>query len=412
MFENWLRSLRSTRGSVAIQIGLMLVILMGMVALGTEIVYVLYKHREMQSAADAAALGAATALMTGSPSDFHTEAYAITATDGYTNGVKNVTVTIHNPPATGPYAGNNKAIEAIVSQPQTLGMISIFRSGVFDVGAHAVALIESSASYCILALDPSASAAVRVRNNAVVVNPNCGVAIDSSNASALWLDNNASINGPVHDHGGVYTDINGHLYGSPVETYSSVIADPYAARTMQTPPSCTSQSGTVANNATKNFSPGHFCSGWTFGNGVTINLAAGAYYIDTKLVLGNNNVIIGTGGVTLIINGDFAVNIANGAHLTLTAPSSGAYAGIAMFGRRNGLSTVTHIFSNNAVINIFGAVYFPNQIVDFQNNGAIGTGKCTQIIGRIVYILNNVALDNHCSGGVLPIGSDAARLVQ
>jgi len=42
--------LRSERGSVAIQIGLVLSGLIGMSALGTEITFLTYKHRQMQSA--------------------------------------------------------------------------------------------------------------------------------------------------------------------------------------------------------------------------------------------------------------------------------------------------------------------------------------------------------------------------
>jgi len=51
---------RLRRGAVAIQVALMLTAIVGVSALGTEITFLLYKHRQMQSAADSAALGAAT----------------------------------------------------------------------------------------------------------------------------------------------------------------------------------------------------------------------------------------------------------------------------------------------------------------------------------------------------------------
>ena len=59
--------LRSENGSVAIQLGLMMIFILGMVELGVEITFVLYKQRQMQSAANRAALGGATALMRGYP---------------------------------------------------------------------------------------------------------------------------------------------------------------------------------------------------------------------------------------------------------------------------------------------------------------------------------------------------------
>lgn len=412
MFSNWLAALKSNRASVAVQTALVLVALIGMVALGTEMVFLLYKHRQMQSAADAAATGAVTAMLAGAPSDFRTEALAIAANAGFTDGADGVTVAINNPPAIGPYTDDDGAVEVIVSQPQTLGLVNLFRSGIFNVGARSVAKADIAASYCVLALDSSASAALEVRNNASVVNPNCGVAVNSASATALKLDNNAGIYGAIRVHGGTTLANGAYVNSKTLQTYAAVTSDPYAARTIQTPPACTSQSGTVGNSATKNYTPGHFCNGWSFGNSAIINLAAGAYYIDTKLQLGNNNVITGTGGVTLIINGNYGINISNGAHLTLTAPASGPYSGIAVMGGRTATRTVSQVFSNNASINVFGAIYFPNQIIDFQNNGATGVGRCTEVIGRIVYISNNVALDNQCSGGVLPIASSKSQLVQ
>jgi hypothetical protein len=413
MFSNWFSALRSNRASVAIQTALVLIALIGMVALGTEMVYLLYKHRQMQSAADAAALGAVTAMMTGNPSDFRTEALAISANAGFTDGTDGVIVTINNPPVLGAYAGNDAAVEVIVSQPQTLGLANLFRSGVFDVGARAVAMAENAAEYCILALDPTASGALNISNNGVVANPVCGVAVNSSSASALKLSNNAVVNGPVNVHGGISLSNNAQLNGTPINQHAALTANPYADRTVQTPPACTAQSGSGGNNATINLTAGHFCSGWNFSNNVTLNLAAGIYYIDQILNIGNNAIVNGTGGVTLVINGNYAINITNNTHLTLTAPTTGPYAGLAMFASPTATSSITQTFSNNAVIRIIGAIYMPNQIIDYQNNSGTNATRCTQIVGRMVYVSNNVTLNNNCTyTGTSPIGSSTSRLVQ
>ena len=404
-------ALRSNRASVAIQTALIMVALIGMVALGTEIVFLLYKHRQMQTVADAAAMGSAVAEIAGNPTDFRTEAYAISAKDGYVNGVKGVTVAVNNPPLAGAYAGNASAIEVIVGQPQQLSLVSLFRSGTFNVGARAVALIQSSSLYCILALDPSASGAMNINNNAIVANSVCGVAVNSSSRTALILSNNAAINGPVNVHGGWSLSNNAKLNGTPANQNAAIIPDPYASRTIQTPPACTAQSG--SGSGTVNLTAGHFCSGWNFSNNVTVNLGAGAYYIDTQLSVGNNAIINGTGGVTLIVNGNYAVNITNNAHVTLTAPTTGPYAGLAIFSSRTATSTVTQTFSNNAVIKIIGAIYMPNQIIDYENNSGTNATRCTQIVGRKIIVLNNVQLNNNCANtGTSNIGSSTSRLVQ
>jgi hypothetical protein len=58
-------------------------------------------------------------------------------------------------------------------------------------------------------------------------------------------------------------------------------------------------------------------------------------------------------------------------------------------------------------------IYFPSQIVRFQNNGITGTSQCTQVVARIIQIENNVNLDNHCADtGVKPIGGALSQLVE
>lgn len=405
--------MRSRRGSVAVIIGLALTAIIGMVALGSEIVFVLLRHREMQAAADAAALGGATALETGHPTPLSVEAKAIASTAGFTSGSAGVTVTINHPPLTGPNVGNAMAVEAIVDQPQTLSMISLFRSGTMDVGARAVAIAGSSGNYCILALDPAASGAMTLTGNATVVSSTCGVADDSSSATALVLSGNAAVDGPVLDHGGWSLINNAALNGTPTVSDGATTADPYANVQLLTPPSCTAQSGTASGIGTFNLTPGQFCSGWNFSGDAVVNLAAGAYYIDASLSVANNVTLNGTGGVTLIVDGNYAISIGGNAVLNLTAQSTGNYAGIAIFGDRTGTASVVQSISGNSVLNLVGAIYFPNQIVSIVNNGSTPTSVCAQLIGREISLTNNVNFDNSCSNtGVLPIGASPSTLVE
>ena len=153
--------------------------------------------------------------------------------------------------------------------------------------------------FCVLALDMTAAQAMLVNNNAQVLDPECGVAVDSSSTTALVVSNNGLINGSVNTRGQWQLANNAHLSGNPLTQHGPYVADPYADVQMQTPPPCTGQSASGKNNITRNLTPGHFCSGWDFQNNATLNLAAGTYYIDSKLSLKNNVVINGT-GVTLV----------------------------------------------------------------------------------------------------------------
>jgi hypothetical protein len=405
------RRFRQSRdGSVAIQLGILSMVLIGMSALGAEITFALYKHRQQQSAADSAALSAGIALTVGYPKDPAIEARAITASAGFVDGADNVAITVNNPPATGAYAGNRLAIEVIVSRQQMLGMVSLFRSGPFTITARAVA-VQGAASYCVLALDAGAANAIKVENNAIVSNPLCGVAANSTSSQALVLTNNAEVKGPVSVRGSWSVANNAQLSGHPLISNGPGVADPYASVSLQAAPGCTAQSG--SGDQTINLKAGHFCNGWSFRNNATVNLAAGTYYVDKQLSLGNGSTINGA-GATLVVNGNYAIDLGNNTSVNVAAPTSGPYTGLAFFGLRTATPTVTQVFSNNTSMNIKGAVYFPNQIVEFDNNGATTSGGCTQVIGRMIDIRNNVELDNSCDGtGVVSIGnSGLSQLVE
>jgi hypothetical protein len=265
----------------------------------------------------------------------------------------------------------------------------------------------------MLALDPTAPSALYIAENAVITSRNCGVAVDSSSDTAMLLRNNAHIDGPVSVHGNWSLYSGASLDGSPNIRGGPVVADPYANVQLGTVPSCTGQSGSAGNGATVNLSAGHFCAGWNFQNNVTVNLTPGVYYVDQRLNFGNNAVLNGTGGVTIVVNGNYAVDFTNNATVNITAPTSGNFAGMAFYGLRTATASVVQKFQNNTTLNIKGVVYFPNQIIEFDNNGATGATGCTQVIGRIIRVFNNVGLDNHCAGtGVQPLGSSQTKLVE
>jgi hypothetical protein len=401
-------------GVIAVMTALAMTALLGFVSLGTEGGIWYYTHRSLQAATDSAASGAVISALHGNPAGSSREAKTTTAQYGFADGVGGVTVTVNAPPLSGSLKGVAGAIEVVASKQQPLWFAKLFLS-TLKISARSVAKSVHGGVYCVLALDPHASGAVALSNNAAMPDTVCGIADNSDSASALTLSNNATVNGPVNIHGGWTLSNNARLAGSPNVSHAPTMPDPYAGVVAGLPPSCTAQSGTASNNATVNLTPGHFCTGWNFLNNDTVNLAPGTYYIDSQLTIGNNGVLNGTGGVTLIIRGNYAIGISNNATINLTAPATGAYAGLALFGDRAGLSTVTQNFSNNTTLNVKGAIYFPNQILNFDNNAQTtpGTG-CSQIIARIVLLSNNVRLENHCAGvGTTQMGSgDTAALVE
>ena len=404
------RAWHGNQGSVATVLALLLLTLLGFVALGTDVTYAIVKQRQMQAVATAAALSGATALMMGAPADFTIEAKAVAASVGFVNGTGGTNVAVNHPPSSGNYTANSTAVEVVISQPLSLPLAGLFGPRSWTVRGRAVAQQGNTGSYCFAALDPAAASAFYLGNNASVTSTTCGVLVNSSSPTALMLDQNTTINGPVQVVGGWSLAGHARIVG-PANEGSSPAVDPYAGLTLGTVPACTGQSGTASNKGKVSLTPAHFCSGWNFGNNVQISLAPGTYFIDSQFSVGNNATITGS-GVTLVVNGNYAASIGNNAALTLTAPTTGDFAGIAIMGLSTD-TTKVQSFANNERLNVTGTIYFPHQTVEFDNNGMTGGGGCTHIIANKLRVMNNAELDNNCSGtGVKMIGVGQSKLVE
>ena len=265
------------------------------------------------------------------------------------------------------------------------------------------------------------------------IDPQCGAKLSSASTSSLFLSNNASIGANATAAGVIYLNNNASITGTKLAN-STQVADPYRSLSLSVPTAtgspviaggngstsataidisiaantCSTAALTYANNLYLHIHPGCY-NGWNLQNNVTVTLYPGTYYIKSQFTVGNNAVVTGTGGTALIFAGSgsssYAINITNNASLTLVAPSTGSFAGIALMGDPAGTATLVQSFSNNASLNIKGAIYFRNQIIDFENNAASGGScGCTQVIGRRVLLSNNATLGLNCTGvGVTPI---------
>ena len=97
-----------------------------------------------------------------------------------------VTVTINNPPSTGPNASNTAYVEAIVSKPEPTYFLRVLGVSTMTVSTRAVAY-EGNGPNCIYVMNPSASGALSANGN-VTVNSSCGLLVDSSSSSGLTVN--------------------------------------------------------------------------------------------------------------------------------------------------------------------------------------------------------------------------------
>jgi hypothetical protein len=417
----------SRRGSVAIQVALLLTIIVGMGALGTEITFVLYKHRQMQSAADSAALGAAIARATGHPADPELEARAIAASLGFVHGVDGTAVAVNRPPLSGSNTGTANAIEVVVSQPQFLTLVSLFQNlaggagdGLFSVGAHAVAIQGGIGNFCVLELNTGSATGVTISNGATVNLMQCGMAVDSTGSAALSVTGGAVLNAKSVSVSGNVSVTNGGTINATdgVKTYQPNVPDPYAGVSRPSFSGCNYNKKSLGHSSgTQYLSPGVYCNGLTMGNDAVVVMNPGVYFIDRGTFQVGGAVRLTGAGVTIVLTkstgSNYAtVSIGNGATVTLSAPTTGATAGLVFFGDRNAPLSKTSNFGGGATVNITGSIYFPTQTVTFSN-GISNPSGCIQLIAGKIRFTGGAQFKSNCSNtGVSAIGATATTLVE
>jgi Putative Flp pilus-assembly TadE/G-like len=405
----------SNRGSVAIIVAIMLLMLIGFSALGTEVVYAMFKQRQMESTASSAALAGAIALMTGHPTDFTIETRAIATMAGFTNGTAGVTVTINHPPLTGPNTGNSSAVEVIIGQPQTLPLSGMFRAGPWSVTGRAVATQGNSASDCVLALDSGSATGVSMSNGVSVNLSQCGLGVNATGASALSVTGGATLTTKSVSVSGTDTVNGGGTINATngVKTSQPVVANPYSGTVVPSDAACMTYT-----NMSQTLSPGVYC-GMSIGNGVNVVLSAGVY-----VIAGNSNggfsvaggsTVSGT-NVTIVLTGSGSnyatANISNGAIVTLSAPTTGATAGLVFFADPNSPSSPGSTFGGGSQMTLTGALYFPSQTVSYEN-GTTTTATCTQLIAWLIVFQGGASFNSNCANtGVGTIGASPSKLVE
>ncbi|MDH2386673.1 pilus assembly protein TadG-related protein [Bradyrhizobium sp. CER78] len=403
------RFARDRSGSYAIIIALLMPVLVGTAGLGTEVAWWFYKHKNMMSAADSAAVSAATA-----GTNFATEANAVTTFYGYANGIGNVTVTVNQPPSTGSFASSPQAVEVIISQPQARLMSALFGSGAVQVTARAVAL-GNVGTGCVLALDPTANPSVTVKGNTQLNLINCNLYDNSNGSSALNVSGTATISAAMVGVVGGVSGTSSITATNGIRTGIRAIGDPYANVTPTMPTWC-DYSNKFNVKGTTTLSPGSYCGDISVAAGATLTFNPGIYYFNgANLSVAGNATISGT-GVTLVFTGSSGnwgtATIGSNANVSLTAPTSGTTAGIAIYGDRRMPVGSSFNLTGGGTQNLQGAVYLPKGALSFS--GGNGTSaNCTQIIADTISIVGNSNVKVNCAAmGGNAIGTATAQLVE
>jgi len=375
-----------TGGNVMMIFALALPIVVGAGAFGVETTYLYYKRTELQSAADASAHAAASERRSGGTvGEVAQVAFAVARDNGFAGTAADIAV--FAPPESGAFAGED-AVEVQLDKSERRFFTAVFFDDTIPMSARAVAQFRTGATACVLALDQTAQQAILVSGNASTRFIGCSVMANSNASNAVELKGSARMEAPCVISGG------GIVAGSGLTLttcqkpiiQAPPVADPFRARAQ---PNLT---GACQSSSGPTLSPGRYCSGLRLSGDVT--LSPGVYAISGGDLRVSANARISGVGVTLFLDSNVQMDINGNATLDLSAPTTGPYAGMLIFGDRD--SGGTTVLNGTAASRLTGAIYMPKRTVRYLGNYS-GNDGCTQVVANRIEWSGSTTVAVNCS---------------
>jgi hypothetical protein len=282
-----------------------------------------------------------------------------------------------------------------------------------NVNVRGVASVrnQTGAYYCVMALNPTAQAALQLTGNAsITINaPKCVIQVNSKNLDAVDMTGNAYIKSIENCFvGGLRTVGNATITPQP-DASCKAIPDPFA--TYPRPPvgGCDYTNFKVSGNKTMTLQPGVYCGGMNFSGPVNITFAPGLYVIKDGVIAESGGDFAGN-GVSMFLTGQGAsVQLSGQANWHIIAPTTGYLPGFAIFLDPNGPSGLAADFSSlsgQADLYFEGIVYLPKQQVTVSGTAvAFAPSPYTSYIGDTLRFVGNgeLVINNDTTMTALPI---------
>jgi hypothetical protein len=192
--------MRDERGQVLVLTLLSMTVLMGFTALAVDTGVLFQAKRNMQIAADGAAMAGAVQLYYGPATQVQKStgktidlvkknAWAVAKLNGVDYTVSGNTVQIDYPPVDGPNTGCGSCVEARVAMPNPTVFMRMFGKGSISVAARAVAGAPGTSDACVWVMNPSLSGSLDLSGAGAVNAGACGIYVNSKSSTAVTYNN-------------------------------------------------------------------------------------------------------------------------------------------------------------------------------------------------------------------------------
>jgi hypothetical protein len=413
-----------TRGSMALWgAGLLIVAILvvtGIVDVGS----LMAQNKDVQAAADAAAIGAAREMQLAQDPD-RLDAVAEALARANLSGYANVTAAVVTP--------RPNEIEVSVSSDPRVYFAGPVGANAKRVTRTAVAQFHG-APVCMIGLDPKAKKTLQMRKKAAITAENCAIYSNSTAKDGVTIEGEAQIEASfICSAGGVKTDKKFALDPAPL-TDCPPLSDPLLNR--PPPPVGSCDFTKLKIDSARSLGPGVYCGGLEIKAAVT--LSPGIYVIKDGSLKVDKGSLTGEGVGFFLTGKDALINFEKSSVISLRAPKTGPLAGLLFYEDRKVVAAdggepeegppppeappKEHRIRSDDAGELVGTIYIPrNRLLIDGDKPVADQSEYTVIIARefalsegpaIVLNTDYASSDVPVPQGVGPNASKRARLVR
>jgi len=399
---------RDKRGNALIIAAGALPLVIGSAGLASDTIqWVLWK-RQLQRAADSAALAAVYDRIANDGSTGNVSA-AVTD-DLSRHNHTNITLLSGYPQLAYP-AGTNwtNPVRVTLALQNRLGFSSVFMTSPPIITTQATAATVATGVYCVVSLVDTSATGIRATGNGDI-NLGCGMITNSTSLTAAIATGSSEVNAtPVAAVGDIQDSDN--WGGAELLPFTVKQADPYEDVNVPSFSPCKGNTNRLRVN-----NPGDTIDRSTdtgvqcvseIDVGGTLKLGSATYIVDGGNFSAGAQAKISCTGCTIVLtNSDGGsppigtVDINGGAEIKMSAPGSGTFDGILFYQDRRATesTTIVNKINGNSDSLLSGAFYFPKQQI--QVNGTAGLHmNCAQFVSYVIEFAGNGSINNTCTGG-------------
>jgi hypothetical protein len=374
------RSTRPRRAAILVWAALSLAVIVGVLAINLDGGRLLEERRNVQSAADAAALAGGATLYsnywTYNGKDPTGAAAASAVAAAVANGIPSGSVTVNIPPQSGIYAGTAGYVEVLIQNNVNGSFGAIFTNSPLPVAARSVAR-GLPMQIGMIMLQPSGPNAF-LNQSPVFTLINAPLIVNSTDAAAFDQASFGAVVASRYDITGGYTNPGGALILGTMNTGTSPVPDPLQFLPIPSTSGATVRSSTpmtVNSMLPTVLQPGIYQGGIHVTNLASVVMEPGVYIVQGGgFVVDSEASALGLGvmvyNTTSTSYAAGPISVTSVGKVTLTAPMSGTYQGINFFQDRSLTNPVT--LSGEGLAAITGTVYAASAPASLTGGLAVG----------------------------------------